>query len=298
MPGGRSPVDAASDARKAASAAAKNAPSKNSGATAGASKETIHIGLNEPHSNLPFSAWTSGTPASAVHLANAMRTAAGTGGNNLLASQQAVGLPQGLKRGRLREAHPRFRGDTEPFRLYFMYNPAEIQHAYSFDPSAVPAAFETEDDLKLPNYSQGASLGFGLLFERILEVWQGVPSSISGRKGPGLIGTLWDIHALDRLLGVYHDYETGRPTGPSFGYPIVASFGAEGGRSIEFEGYINNVVVTHLMFDANMTPTRSRVDVSMTQAFLPKSTAAFTTPSDPAAPPTSGGGGGGAHRVI
>jgi hypothetical protein len=269
-------------------------PSKNSTATAGASKGKVLVGVNEPHSNLPFSAWTAGTPASAAHAAQAMKTAAGTAGSNFLASQQAIDLPQGLKRGRLREAFPRFRGDSEPFRLYFMYNPTEIQQQYSFDTGATPAGFESEDDWSIPNMTQGASLGFALLFERIIDVWSGQPAVVEGRKGPGQVGTLWDIQALDRLLGVYHDANTGRPTGPTVGYPIVASFGAEGGKSLEFEGFINSATITHLMFDANMTPTRTRVDLSITQSYLPKSASAFSAPALSTA--TDGGNTGSAPQ--
>lgn len=270
----------------------KTNASKNSQATSGASAAASRTPWQEaamqgPHDNLPFSMWTSGTPATAAQTGRALRTSVGTAGSNFLASQQAVALPQGLARGRLREAYPSLRGGVSPFRLYFMYNPAEIQHVYSFDSGAVPAAFETLDDYKIPNFTQGASLGFALLFDRVYEVWRGDPSVIQGRRGPGAIGTLWDVQALDRLMGVYHDPTNGRPLGPAIGYPIVASFGAQGGKSIEFEGFINSAVITHVMFDANMTPTRSRIDISLTQAFLPKSGAGSSETAPPTASPPS-----------
>lgn len=236
--------------------------SKNPHATAGAAKDVSvareGAGHGHPLSNLPFSLWVAGTaPAAQVE------------GSNYIQQQNTLRLPMGLRRGRITEARPELRGAPQPFRLYFMFNPETIQQQYAFDTSAMPTALESAENLNIPNYTQGASISFVLLFDRVYEMWKGAPHVVSGWKGPGQIGTLWDINALDRLVGVFRDPMSGRPLGPAQGWPVIVSFGSEGGGSVEFFGHINHIGIQHLMFDVNMTPTRTEVELSVMQSYLP-----------------------------
>lgn len=201
------------------------------------------------HNNLPFHAWVTGTNATAGLEAN----------SPLL--NQGLGLGRGLWRGRIRENNPEVMhpGDSQPYEVYFMFNPTDIAVEYGFNTDLIPPQNAAPEDLAVPLMTTGVGMGFSLLFDRTYEVWQG------GLDGPGKYGCLWDVMMMEKLLGlgIQGNYAT------ATGRPVTVLFGPED-RSIRTTGYFTQLSVTYGTFDMNMTPTRCRMDVRLATRYLPQ----------------------------
>lgn len=214
-----------------------------------------------PHSNLPFHQFMNA-------YRDPLNRERGSRTPNKSEDYDYFGSRQSLKRGVLTEAYPKQRGDTLPYKLYFMFNPTEISQSFGFDDSVIPSYFAEPDDLSVDLMVTGSAFGFSLLFDRTYEAYYGEPATVAGHTGPGKIGCLWDVQALGRLLGVEYK-SNGQPKGPPQSRPIIASFGYEG-QGLTVTGFINQVSITYATFDINMTPTRCRIDISMYQNYLSK----------------------------
>lgn len=211
------------------------------------------IGLGDQHDNMPVSGWSNGTPV--------------FGGPS---GQQA----SSLIRGCIVEAFPEQRGDYTPFRCFFMYNPTDISVNYGLSSDQLPADLQPPSNLVIPNMVQGVSVGFSLFFDRMMEVYQGGP-------GPGTFGVMWDIRALERLMGMY-DLVNGSPMGRA----VIVYFGAGDTnaapnvrKTIQLRGFFTSLGVTYATFDKNMTPTRCKVDINISTRFLPADSSGAPSPT-------------------
>ncbi len=164
-----------------------------------------------------------------------------------------------LKTGFIREAI-----DTPGrgrFSLYFQFNPTDITFSYAFNNNNIPPAFAADSERKFSNLDSDQSISFSLLFDRTYEVWRGEPSIVGGRPGPGVLGALWDVRAAERLIGITDNLDTAPQSNE------VEVFLGEGEHALNFAGYFSSMAAGFTRFDANMTPTRAAIEVSLIRTF-------------------------------
>jgi len=190
---------------------------------------------NEPLSNAPFdSRWTR------------IKAAPGAEG----AFTSGVRVTGG-------EMSTQFNGtkSSTVFKVFFQFNPNEIDLAYTFDDSVIGA-------LNPQYYNNGAlsaagltnsidspqglmlnqQISFTLMFDRTYEVWTGTNmrstydmGSIKGPKaktsydtsqGPYIYGAQWDVWAIERMVGIFGQASGQGPNGPPASSIIHVQFGS------------------------------------------------------------------------
>jgi hypothetical protein len=130
-------------------------------------------------------------------------------------------------------------------------------------------------------------------------VWRGPnnipPGQINSSYGPGpyKYGVQWDIWAIERLLGVFGQWNGGTPSGPPLGQIVDVLFADPAnpqsnngfnfigptfntGGAINITGWLQGLSVAYTRFDANMTPTRASVDIELQQVYSPGAVAPTT----------------------
>jgi hypothetical protein len=213
-----------------------------------------------------------------------------------------------------------------PFYAFSLFNPAEIDATYGFDPSS---------DAQLPISQINSQVGngggvltqtvsFNLLFDRTYEVWNGPqhlpPSANYGfgqqevtapkNGGPYRFGVLWDVWAFERLCGIFQQADGVAPQSPptvqllhviTGGVTIANSVTGTGPTSwthievtptpsaLDFWGWMTSFNVQYTRFDTNMVPTRCAVSLGFQLTYA--NPAATTNPpgNDPSATPGTGG---------
>lgn len=160
--------------------------------------------------------------------------------------------------------------------FHFLTNPWTLSLGYRVDEGLDLTIPETWASLSAntPNYTDGLlSVNFSLLLDRTYEVWDGSMPE----------GVLHDISQLERVLGV-PDTGAVAVTARNLGGPISGDqTGAKGqtnvlpgviakrpvrvifgGRhSYTFDGFVENLSIELMKFDASMAPTRAGVNMSL-----------------------------------
>lgn len=165
-----------------------------------------------------------------------------------------------------------------PFVCYFMMNPQTISTDYSIDTSSVvPPNTQTAASNSIPNLSsagltQGSTVSFQIIFNRMYEVWRG--DSVIKGSGPSVIGCRWDTRALERLIGMYDNIDTANPVGTNGAaspYPVPqlvqVVFGTN--NSIIYNGYISSLNYEYTMFSVDMVPIECYVNISIWMVYQP-----------------------------
>lgn len=211
-------------------------------------------------------------------------------------------------------------GTTPIFSCYFLFNPTEIDLDYEFDDSVIGALNPAFLGGNTSGQSQGLMLNqtisFTLFFDRTYELWTGAntDSPAATGLGPYQYGVLWDIWAIERLVGIFGQSTGGPPSGPPAAAPVSVSFGGASPSGSQnplaqtkltapigyqtFTGWMTSLEVQETRFDASMRPSRCAVAVSFEQIYSlqsmtsnPGSTSSSTstdTTTSPAAGTTSG----------
>lgn len=190
-----------------------------------------------------------------------------------------------LSRGSISNIRPRVAQSSvveDVHRFFFLTNPWEISTSYSVnngidltDPATYSSAMAD-----IPPMREGLiSVSFSMLLDRTYEVWSGsLPE-----------GVLHDMAQLERVLGVpdstrraaggggYDDIRLGRTvTRDSVGAsrsinqfpgvivkrPVRIRFGSP--RAYAFDGFITDLSITMMKFNAEMVPTRAGINLSAT----------------------------------
>lgn len=163
-----------------------------------------------------------------------------------------------------------------------------------------------------------ASVSFTLLFDRTYEVWtgkkiktaQGRPalqaaataaaqhaaqvggaqannaakaaqSALANSMGPYKFGVMWDVWAIERLVGIFGQYNGAPPSGPPAANITQVRFGPDstggavlspktslgGGYAFGFAGWMTAFEVQYTRFDASMVPTRCAVGLTFEQIY-------------------------------
>jgi len=142
----------------------------------------------------------------------------------------------------------------------FLYNPNSITHSYTFDSSAIPPPSKSPDD-KASVLMSGQSAAWKLYFNRQYE------TAYFPNDEDKNVGTLADVQALERLLGISKPGE-----GVAAQLTIVVFGATPGGIPFGYVGWITSLNVNHLMFNHRMIPTVSEVDIQMARRMMPDAT--------------------------
>lgn len=214
--------------------------------------------------------------------------------------------------GRITTDTPSIQPHITPVSCYFLFNPAEIDSTYGFDTSqfaTLPPQLQNSDPQSIgtqKSFALNQEKSFNLLFDRTYEVWTGSNSAIpqDGFGGPYRYGVMWDVWALERILGIYGQYAGQQPpNGPltsivsvELGGTIIPNTGGNilgtsptptgaGLNFLQFFGWFTGFSVQYTRFDANMTPTRCAIALTFQQTYANQTptpstaNAATTTPS-------------------
>jgi hypothetical protein len=209
--------------------------------------------------------------------------------------------------------------DGKTYEAVFEFNPTEIDLSYGFDDSvsavlnpsfiANPSATEGTQGLML-----NQSVSFTLLFDRTYEVWTGtnylksavarqraadlralehghlppqyqtaIPQALSqlaNSYGPYKFGVMWDVWAIERLVGIFGQYSGAPPSGPPAAAITNVEFGVDhtgttigdstllgGGYAFGFTGWMTAFEVQYTRFDASMVPTRCAIGLTFEQIY-------------------------------
>jgi hypothetical protein len=169
------------------------------------------------------------------------------------------------------------------------------------------------------------TISFTLMFDRTYEVWtgpakapnaSGADGDPTSGKGPYRFGVQWDVWAIERLVGIFGQWNGSPPSGPpaaslctvqfggknlsnlsSFtnpqnpqGYNAANDVAADSGYAMAFQGWMTSLEVTYTRFDAGMVPTRAAVSVAFEQIYSLQAQASANPPSSPS-PNTAAGSG-------
>lgn len=182
-------------------------------------------------------------------------------------------------------------GQSEPFRLNFLYNPSYITVTYSSNDSVLPnhvlTGLQQAASALIPNMQQ---VTFNLQFDRSYEVYDQVGPEPRGRAKKLSTGVYADISALERLVGINSandGYLGGQ--GPILPLPLYVFFGDPNlnRKPLGYYGYINEITVEYSHFGANMTPIRALVGIGFTQ-LVKNAEGGIVDPTTTAAPETTG----------
>lgn len=163
-------------------------------------------------------------------------------------------------------------GNGAIYRMYFMFNPSEIQAAFNFNSGQIPPQYLGGNVQMIG----GQTVSWSLFFDRTYEM-------AYSKKPENSRGVLQDVAALYNILGAFEPGANGIP----FSYPVQVVFGQnQAGQLWGFAGYISAVNVTFGIFRWDMMPSRCEVDIAMTANYN-----LANIPATTAHPGTSGGGG-------
>lgn len=198
-------------------------------------------------------------------------------------------------------------GTIPIFSCYFLFNPTEIDLDYEFDDSVIGALNPQFQGAPSNGESQGLMLNqtisFTLFFDRTYELWTGAntDSPAATGLGPYQYGVLWDIWAIERLVGIFGQSTGGTPSGPPAAAPVAVSFGGANPSGSQnplaqtkltapigyqtFTGWMTSLEVQETRFDASMRPSRCAIAVSFEQIYSLQSMS--TNTSSGASPDTS-----------
>jgi hypothetical protein len=168
-----------------------------------------------------------------------------------------------ISRGYIRRSDIVSSDPTSSYRLYFMYNPDQIQRSYisyldqqALDPGN--AVFGSNNMVAAPGI---LDFGFELLFDRQLEVAQ----------DPTHPGTKVDYDYFDLVVrGVVPDSQDRGNAIPDNGimmvnpHNIVVVFG----QDLSVQGRVTNAAVNFEKFNNRMIPTRLRIDLQMKALYI------------------------------
>lgn len=180
-------------------------------------------------------------------------------------------------------------GTNTIFSCYFLFNPTEIDLDYEFDDSVIGALNPAFLGGNTAGQSQGLMLNqtisFTLFFDRTYELWTGANTTTPTQwgLGPYQYGVLWDIWAIERLVGIFGQSTGGPPSGPPAAAPVNVSFGGANPMGSQvplaqtnittpigyqtFTGWMTSLEVQETRFDASMRPSRCAVAVSFEQIY-------------------------------
>jgi hypothetical protein len=251
-----------------------------------AKKNPMTDDLPDPRDNLPFSPQFMGWAVPPGYDKINNFPGWGTGGYSAYGAyrfQDGSGgwaSPVGsLIRGGMAEA---FVGGVRPrgnFKVYFMLNPESIAIATDITTNnASPTAQETlsPGSQEAAYVMQAQTISFTLVFNRMYEVWMGNYKGAGGGVGPSDIGCLWDVRAVERLVGMFDVIDESKSIGQGLAggshnapasRPVQVVFG--GPKAIQFVGRIASLATTYTLFSREMVPIQASVDVSVIRQYQP-----------------------------
>lgn len=147
------------------------------------------------------------------------------------------------------------RSTQSNYAFTFLYNPNSIQINTQVDWSI---NYDSRDvGTTLPN---AQTLQFELMLNRITDVADPTP----GYNIPN--GTLHDIEYLYRTINGEPVPIVGMGTTADKGFIIPTRVMVAFGTKYKFVGYVNSISITHAMFQKDMIPVYTTVDISMSRA--------------------------------
>jgi hypothetical protein len=163
------------------------------------------------------------------------------------------------------------------YSLYFIFNPNEIQVAFSTNLTSVPpmylygneaatnvteagnAATGGAIDSSVPNLTNSQVVSWSLIFDRTYDMLFD-PNPDENR------GVLKDVAALYNLMGTF---QGGSQAGVPISTPIECVFAqTSDGELWGITGYISSVTITYGIFRHNMIPSRCEIDLQMTTTYV------------------------------
>jgi hypothetical protein len=105
-------------------------------------------------------------------------------------------------------------------------------------------------------------------------------STKANQFGPYKFGVMWDVWAIERLAGIFGQYNGLPPSGPPAASITTVKFGPDavggtlsnttslgGGYALGFTGWMTAMEVQYTRFDASMVPTRCAVGLTFEQIY-------------------------------
>src|SRR5207302_8856234 len=152
------------------------------------------------------------------------------------------------------------------------------QQQYGFTNALVPQIVQPATDPNAPGASnpdiaaqsgafQNQSITFQIEFDRTYDVWEFMIANGRGSEGrpfgpdsPGRAGVMWDIRAIERLLGLYDSVVTNAdgkanpqaPSGQAISPAVDVFFGGPG--ALSFRGYFTALDAELQRFNQYMVP--------------------------------------------
>jgi hypothetical protein len=214
----------------------------------------------------------------------------------------AVPWTTGLVHGYMKTTSGQNQGGAGDFFVYFLFNPLQIQQGYGFTDSVLPQILQPGTDPNNPAQNtdiaaqsaafQNQSIQFQIEFDRTYDVWEfmikngrGSQGRLFGQDSPGRSGVMWDIRAIERLIGLYDAVVTNptgqpnpqAPAGQAISPAVDVFFGGPG--ALSFRGYFTDLDVELQRFNQYMVPVHAAVNITLVRIYQPPDGLPVSTPN-------------------
>lgn len=197
-----------------------------------------------------------------------------TGGTDTVQGTSNAQLYRGLMASRVQT------GQSQQFRVNFLYNPATISESRSLDLNngVLPSYARNPDDPTKYATGLNAMVNFSLLFDRTFELWD----SAYVNTDAGRYGISVDTNAFYNMLNI-NQLNTQAPvalggsvpvdTTATYSYvvqgtmsavPVDLYFGFRSMGALKYFGYVSDLEITYTHFNQKMVPQRCALQVGFT----------------------------------